>query len=66
MGDSVYYLFDINGNRIGTKDISGLEQYSGNDITLKNRSQALIGFEKAKKDISFEKDRNNNIGFNKN
>lgn len=65
LGGSVYYLFDIDGNRIGTKDISGIRQISGSKISLSNKTRVMLGFEKAKKNISFQKDKNENIGFNK-
>jgi len=65
LGDSVYYLFDIDGNKIGTKDISGIRQISGSQVTLSNKNRAMLGFEKAKKKINFQKDNNNNLGFNK-
>jgi len=64
LGDSVYYLFDLNGNRIGTKNISNIKEVPYHRISLKNEKDALIGFNKAKKDIGFQKS-NKNIGFNK-
>lgn len=52
IGDSAYYLFDINGNRIGSKDPSNLEFISYNKITLKNEAEVRIGLQAAKKNIS--------------
>ena len=64
LGDSIYYLFDVNGNRIGTKDINGIRQINESEISLINKKEVLIGFKKAKKNVRFESN-NNDIGFNK-
>lgn len=65
LGDSIYYLFDIHGNRIGTKDVSYLVEIPEHKVQLLNKSQVLIGYQKAKMQIGFSSDGSDNISFNK-
>lgn len=64
IGDSVYYLFDTDGNKIGTKDISGIKTVSLSMISLKNKSEVEIGLRKISSGGGFDK-KDNNIGFTK-
>ena len=64
LGDSVYYLFDTNGNKIGTKDISGIESVSISRISLKNESEVRIGLERISSGGGFSR-KGGDIGFSK-
>lgn len=61
IGDAAYYLLDLNGNSMGTKDVNGIEYIPYHQITLRNEAEVKIGLEAAKRRINLSSN-DENIG----
>ena len=63
-GDSLYYMFDLDGNLLGEKDIKGIKNISLDKIRLENEREVKIGLQKIERNISLKRG-SNKIGFTK-